>query len=290
MEPTALSRRLLAFIDALDAHFGHEPHWWPVVTEHPRFEVIVGTVLVQQTRWEMVESAIARLRDAGLMTPATLAACDTNLLAGLIRPCAFHLQKAPGLQAICRELEQQYGGDPARLLEGERLQVRARLLALPRIGRETADTIMLYGGGWPVFIVDAYARRLFARYELIPGYDMLRAPYDDIQARIEQALATHIPDDAVEVERHFHIHRATSASHTGAFFYAQLHALLVEACVHHCLARNPRCNRQGLARRFRDPLKCSSHCLHCDGCPLRFDCVTYDQNYELCGRPGGRRA
>jgi hypothetical protein len=65
----ALGERLLACFAALDEHFGHEPHWWPVITDDPPFEVLVGAVLVQQTRWETVETAIIRLRDAGLMSP-----------------------------------------------------------------------------------------------------------------------------------------------------------------------------------------------------------------------------
>src|SRR6266508_3681604 len=106
-----LRDRLLALYDALYAHFGHEPHWWPIVSDTPQVEIIVGAVLVQQTRWETVEAAVVRLRDAGLLAPAALAAADTAALAALIRPCAFHSQKAPGLQAICRYLVERYAGD-----------------------------------------------------------------------------------------------------------------------------------------------------------------------------------
>jgi len=72
----ALGERLLACFAALDEHFGHEPHWWPVITDDPPFEVLVGAVLVQQTRWETVETAIIRLRDAGLIVAK--AACDSH--------------------------------------------------------------------------------------------------------------------------------------------------------------------------------------------------------------------
>jgi len=269
----ALGERLLACFAALDEHFGHEPHWWPVITDDPPFEVLVGAVLVQQTRWETVETAIIRLRDAGLMSPERLATVTTDSLAALIRPCAFHAQKATGLHAICREIVQEYDGDTTRLLTGDRMTVRNRLLALPRIGRETADTIMLYGGGWSLFVVDAYARRLFARLDLAPGFDFLRAPYDAVQRLVEHALIPLLPDVSITVHENFHVHRAIEANGSSTFFFAQFHALIIEACVHHCLARHPRCNQPGARRTFADPRKCATHCLTCSGCPLRERCA-----------------
>jgi endonuclease-3 related protein len=272
----ALGERLLACFAALDEHFGHEPHWWPVITDDPPFEVLVGAVLVQQTRWETVETAIIRLRDAGLMSPSALATADTEALAALIRPCAFHAQKAVGLRAICHEIVQRYDGDTTRLLTGERAEVRTRLLMLPRIGRETADTIMLYGGGWSVFVVDAYTRRLFARLDLAPGFDFLRAPYDAMQRLIEHALLPLLPGIPIAARENFHVHRAIEGDGNSAFFFAQFHALIIEACVHHCLARNPRCDQPGMQRTFIDLRKCATHCLTCHGCPLRQRCATFN--------------
>ena len=176
------------FYSQLAAHFTPEAHWWPIITDTPSFEVLVGTVLVQQTRWQAVEAAIGRLNERGLMQPATLAAYDTEQLAQLIRPCAFHGQKAPGLQAICRHLLERYDGEMMPMLAQERSTLRAELLALPRIGRESADTIMLYAGGHPLFVVDAYARRLFARVGLFADIDAMRVPYDLLQQRVEAAL------------------------------------------------------------------------------------------------------
>ncbi|GIW02466.1 endonuclease III domain-containing protein [Roseiflexus sp.] len=272
----ALGERLLACFAALDEHFGHEPHWWPVISDDPPFEVLVGAVLVQQTRWETVEAAIVRLRDAGLMSPSALAAARPDRLAALIRPCAFHAQKATGLHAICGAIVQRYDCTTTRLLSGERAEVRARLLALPRIGRETADTVMLYGGGHPVFVVDAYARRLFARLDLVPGFDFLRAPYVAVQHLIERALSPFLPALATIAGEPFHVHRAVETNGNGAFFFAHFHALIIEACVHHCLARNPRCDRPGGQRAFIDRRKCANHCLMCDGCPLRQRCATFN--------------
>jgi endonuclease-3 related protein len=268
-----LQTRLLALYAALDAHFPHEPHWWPIVGDTPHFEILIGAVLVQQTRWETVEAAVLRLRDAGLLDPSSMAAADTAALAALIRPCAFQSQKAPGLQAICRHLIERYDGDMAALLAQERAPLRAELLALPRIGRETADTIMLFGGGHPLFIVDAYARRLLARLDLAPGFDFLRAPYDAMQALVESALADSVSDLRLEIRDC--LLPISNLQSQATFFYRTFHALIVEECIHHCLASAPRQDRPGARRVFVDPRKCAAHCLVCQGCPLRAMCATY---------------
>jgi endonuclease-3 related protein len=268
-----LSDRLLALYEALYAHFGHEPHWWPIVSATPQLEILIGAVLVQQTRWETVEAAVVRLRDAGLLSPVALAAADTAGLAALIRPCAFHTQKAPGLQAIARHILDRHGGDVARLLDQERTALRAELLSLPRIGRETADAIMLYGGGHPVFIVDAYTRRLFGRLGLAPGFDFARAPYDAVQALVENAIGNDergMMNDEVLHRSSFIVPRSSLAD-----FYWNLHALIIEECIHHCLATNPRQDQPGARRSFVDPRKCAAHCIACQGCPLREMCDTY---------------
>jgi len=268
-----LRHRIIALYDALYAHFGHEPHWWPIVSDTPQFEILIGAVLVQQTRWETVEAAVLRLRDAGLLSPAALAAANTAALAALIRPCAFHTQKAPGLQAICRYLVERYDGDIGALLAQERAPLRAELLALPRIGRETADTIMLYAGGHPIFIVDAYARRLLARLDLAPGFDFARARYDAVQELVEGALTDPIVDCRLQIADYAPpIYNLQS---TICNFYHNFHALIIEECIHHCLATSPLQDRPGAKRVFVDPRKCAEHCLACQGCPLRAMCATY---------------
>ncbi len=268
-----LQDRILTLYDALAAHFAHEPHWWPIISDTPQFEILIGAVLVQQTRWETVEAAVVRLRDAGLLDPAALAAADTAALAALIRPCAFHMQKAPGLQAICRYIVEHYAGDMSALLSQARAPLRAELLALPRIGRETADTIMLYGGGHPVFIVDAYARRLLGRLDLAQGFDFTRARYDDVQTLIEAAMADPIADCRLQIADF--VLPIPSPQSPITNFYRNFHALIVEECIHHCLATSPRQGRPGARRVFVDPRKCAAHCLDCQGCPLREICAAY---------------
>lgn len=271
--PNELPTRLLALYFALSAHYAHEPHWWPLFSELPQFEVIVGAVLVQQTRWEAVEGAVQRLIERGWLSAAALASADTGELAACIRPCAFHTQKAPGLQAIARYLLEHYNGDPATLLAKERWAVRAELLALPRIGRETADTIMLYGGTHPIFIVDAYARRLFARLDILPGYDFLRAPYDEVQQLVETAVDGTARDGGRWTVDDKSI-AAPRFAPTVREFHWRFHALITEECIHHCLTR-PRCDLPGAHRHFLDPRKCAEHCRACSGCPLRDMCGAY---------------
>ncbi|HWQ13030.1 MAG TPA: DNA repair protein [Roseiflexaceae bacterium] len=289
-----LATRLLETYQLLEAHFGHEPHWWPIVTEDPPFEVLVGAVLVQQTRWQTVEAAVRRLQAAGLLHPEALAQADTAALAELIRPCAFHTQKAPGLQAICRHLLGRHGGSVRAMLGGERQAVRAELLALPRIGKETADTIMLYAGGHPLFVVDAYTRRLFARLGLAPGFDFARAPYDAIQQLIEGALAKakgqtlNAKQDTLPTscghadgrDGHGAGVEVLAFSLQPVAFFWRFHALIVEGCIHHCLASRPRCAAPGLRPAFVDPRKCAGHCVSCAGCPLRPSCAYQTLNAE----------
>lgn len=269
----ALHQRLIELHGALASHFAHEPHWWPILTDDPPFEVIVGMVLVQQTRWQTVEAAIRRLIERGWMSPRGLASADPAELALLIRPCAFHTQKAIGLQAIARHLFGRYAGDTSALLAQEATPLRAELLALPRVGRETADTIMLYGGGHASFIVDAYARRILSRAGLPTSVDLGRAPYDTVKNLVEDALAVGSPP-LLPVERQRLPGFITPRSALTAFHW-EFHALLVEASIHHCTATRQRCGSPGLRPAFVDDRKCAEHCRECSACPLSLTCATY---------------
>jgi endonuclease III-like uncharacterized protein len=136
--------------------------WWPLYSDDQPFEILVGAVLVQQTRWETVEAATLRLIAADLLSPQALAAADPLELAALIRPSAFHTQKAPGLIAIARHICLRHGSAAAMLAQPT-APLRAELLGQPTVGPETCDVTMRYGGGHPVFVVDEYTRRLLER-------------------------------------------------------------------------------------------------------------------------------
>jgi endonuclease-3 related protein len=251
----------------LRQHFGaiHGPEagspWWPLYGDDPAFEIIVGAVLVQQTRWEVVESAVLRLLAAGLLAPPALAAVTPDALAALIRPAAFHTQKAPGLIAIARHICQSYGGDTTAMLARPSAELRAELLALPRVGRETCDVIMLYGGGHPLFVVDEYTRRLLERVR--QGQPIWRAPYDTLRAHIEREL-TAAPPGSPPVTHHPSL----------AALYAEYHALINEGCVRYCLSR-PRCDGPPARRVYSRQDGRESYLDRHDGCPLRPVCGFY---------------
>ncbi len=244
--------RLIDIYTTLRAHFGplHGPDarrpWWPLFGDQPPFEILVGAVLVQQTRWETVEAAVRRLLAAGLLSPPALAAADPAALAALIRPAAFHTQKAAGLIAIARHICARYAGSLERLLARPTAELRAELLALPRIGRETCDVIMLYAGGHPVFVVDEYTRRLFER---VGAGEKWRAPYDVLRLAIEADIQ----------------HSA---------LYADFHAQINEACVRYCLSR-PRCDGPPARRVYSVQEGRESYLASDAGCPLRAVCAYY---------------
>jgi len=154
---------------------------------------MAGAVLTQNTAWTNVERALANLRAAGVLTPEGILALPAPRLAALLRPAGCFNVKARRLRALCRWL--QAGGGIGRLRRAGTAGVRRRLLAVHGIGPETADAICLYALGRPVFVIDAYARRLFGRLGLVRadvGYEILRA-------RIETALG---PDAALYNEYH----------------------------------------------------------------------------------------
>ena len=143
------------------AHFGPQ-HWWP--GDSP-FEIMAGAVLTQNTSWSNVAKALAHLKAAGKLSPAALAAVPLAELAELIRPAGYHNLKAARLKNLLALIEEQ-GGVEA-LLAQPTTTLRQLLLGVKGIGPETADSIVLYAAGRPVFVVDTYTHRIFSRHALI---------------------------------------------------------------------------------------------------------------------------
>ncbi len=163
-------RRVYRLLLARNGHAG----WWP--GESP-FEVCVGAILVQNTSWSNVERALSRLRSRGLLEFAPLHRLSAARLAALIRPSGYFRVKARRLRAFLDFLAARYGGRVEAMRGEEPLELRRALLGVPGIGRETADSIALYAAGLPLFVVDAYTRRVFGRLGLVSGDE----PYDDLQ-------------------------------------------------------------------------------------------------------------
>ncbi len=185
-------------------------HWWPAQTA---FEVIVGAILTQSTAWVNVERAIANLRSARLLTPSAMLAVRSQRLAELVRPSGYFRQKAKKLKAFVRFLQSEYGGSLRRMFESPTLELREKLLAVHGIGPETADSILLYAGNHPVFVVDAYTHRILERHAVASG----KPNYEAVRSFIEDSLPR------------------------SAELYNEFHALIVNTGKNWCRKKAPRC-------------------------------------------------
>ncbi len=164
-------QRLLGIYERLYAVYGPQ-HWWP--GDSP-FEVIVGAILTQSAAWPNVEKAIANLKAVGVLSAEGLRGLSENELARLIYPSGYFNAKAGKLKAFVSLLSDRFGGVLEALLAAPVQELRPLLLGTHGIGPETADSILLYAAGQPVFVIDAYTRRLFTRLGLTPGRDSYEA-------------------------------------------------------------------------------------------------------------------
>ena len=204
-----LHEKLCKIYESLNEYFG-ELHWWPGETP---FEIAVGAILTQNTNWKNVEIAIAKLREADLLDPLRLYAAEESIIAGLIRSSGYYNIKAKRLKAFLRFLQEDYAGDMEEMFKEPLWALRTKLLDIIGIGEETADCILLYGGGKPVFVVDAYTRRILERHDIV-ARDW---SYKEIQA----LFMDNLPQDAA--------------------LYNQYHALLVNTGKCFCRKEAPTC-------------------------------------------------
>jgi endonuclease III related protein len=174
---------VLRLYAALLGRFGPQ-HWWPGRTP---YEVAVGAVLTQHTAWPNAARAIEALRARRLLTPARVAALDASDLAGVIRPAGTPRVKARRILALTAWLVESMDGSFRRLRTAPLVPLRRRLLDIPGLGPETADAILLYAAGRPVFVADAYTRRVLSRHRLIGR----SAGYEEARGWLE----AHLPSD-----------------------------------------------------------------------------------------------
>jgi endonuclease III related protein len=199
---------LFAIYETLNAHFG-DLNWWP---GNSPFEVIVGAILTQNTAWRNVEKAIVRLESQELLQPARISEIDDATLAALIRPAGYYNIKTQRLKEFIRFLYREYGGKLDNMFAEDLWHLRAKLLKVKGIGEETADSILLYAGGKPIFVVDAYTKRVLQRHHIIKS--------DATYREIQNLFMTHLPHSVP--------------------LYNQYHALFVNTGKYFC-ARKPRC-------------------------------------------------
>lgn len=173
----------LDIYNSLLKHFGPQ-HWWPGETP---FEVIIGAILTQNTSWDNVEKAIASLKVSGSFTPEGLFSLPTEKLALLIKSSGYFNIKAKRLKNFLSFLFADYDGDITRMMKEDGLILRHKLLSVNGIGPETADSILLYAAEHPVFVIDAYTRRIFSRH----GYIDADATYHQMQ----ELFMKYLPQD-----------------------------------------------------------------------------------------------
>jgi endonuclease III related protein len=228
-------------------------NWWPA---RSRFEVIVGAYLTQNTTWTNVEKALASLHAAHLLSLSGIRGVPLPELESLIRPAGYFRQKAKRLKLFVAFLDQRYGGSLTRLFSRPTAELRDELLALNGIGPETADSILLYAGNHPVFVVDAYTRRILDRHEILST----KADYEDVRELFENSLTPlagtaaepgddSIPELPAGLGGAAHKPSAVSTTQRTALaqIYNEMHGLIVGAGKNHC--------RKSQAQ--------------CDGCPLQ---------------------
>ena len=207
------ARALRDFYDALVDAYGPQG-WWPSETA---IETVVGAYLTQNTSWRNVERSIANLKAAELLTVPGLRGLADEELRVLIRPSGYMVRKGAALQAFVRLLDERYDGDLSVMAQAPVAETREALLALPGVGPETADAILLYALGQPVMVADEYLRRVTTRHALLGG----AARYADVQRLALDAFENEPPSTRV---RHFN----------------EFHALIVMVGKTHC-GGVPRC-------------------------------------------------
>jgi endonuclease-3 related protein len=173
-----------AIYDRLLDRQGHSA-WWP---GESAFEVCIGAILTQNTAWTNVEKALAALKHEGLLSFETMAALPASRLAALIRPSGTYKVKAARVRAFLDFLAREYGGRVEAMAGEEPWNLRRKLLAINGIGPETADAIALYAAGRPLFVVDAYTRRVFSRLGWLRG--------DESYADVQRFLMDRLPAES----------------------------------------------------------------------------------------------
>lgn len=154
---------LLEIYKILYNQFGKQ-RWWPGETP---FEVIVGAILTQNTAWGNVEKAIGNLKKSGHLSPEALHTLPLHKLAKLIRPSGYFNIKAKRLNEFMKFLFKEYNGSIDKMFSADLSELRQKLLEIKGIGPETADSILLYAGNYPIFVIDAYTKRILLRHKLI---------------------------------------------------------------------------------------------------------------------------
>lgn len=203
--------RYVEVYERLHERFGPQG-WWPGETP---FEILVGAVLTQNTNWQNVEKAIDNLKARGWLNYQSLEAAPANEVAECIRPSGYYNVKSKRLKNLLVMIRDRYSGSLESLLGDETQLARDNLLSVKGVGPETADAILLYAGGHPVFVIDAYTHRVFSRHNLVPE----ETTYQEMQ----ESFMSCLPCDQQ--------------------LFNEYHALIVLVAKEYCKKRNPLCEQ-----------------------------------------------
>lgn len=241
------SDQLRNYYNALFRAWGAQ-HWWPA---RSRFEVIVGAYLTQNTSWSNVEKALTNLREARQLSVDGIRRAPLAELERLIRPAGYFRQKAKRLKLFVRFLDRRYKGSLAKMFSRPTQELRKELLDLNGIGPETADSILLYAGNHPIFVVDAYTRRILARHEILPektGYEEIRELFEKSLAPIAEPGGNSGNGVSQQLARGFagvsHAPSAMSMAKRTALtqVYNEMHGLIVGVGKNYCRKSQARCD------------------------------------------------
>ncbi len=178
-------RELMQIYRRLYRHFG-DLEWWP--GDSP-LEISVGAILTQNTGWTNVEKAIRQLKQARALSVVALARMSHRRLARLIKSSGYFNVKARRLKNFISFVEKRYGGSLKKLLRQKSDRLRAELLSVSGVGPETADSIVLYAAEKPIFVIDAYTKRIFSRHGVLP----FEKSYDEFQTLFTKLLPANVP-------------------------------------------------------------------------------------------------
>ena len=205
-----MKKALHSIFNKLFSHFGAQ-YWWPA--DSP-FEVIIGAILTQNTNWQNVEKAINNLKKQRLLNPDKLYRLSQRRLASLIVPAGYYNIKAKRLKNFLDFFMKTYRGSSKKMSLLDTQSLRGQLLSVNGIGQETADSILLYAFKKPIFVIDAYTRRIFIRHHLIKE----DFGYSEIQNLFMQNLKADVK------------------------LFNEYHALLVKLAKEICLKNKPKCD------------------------------------------------
>ena len=238
--PLAPEARVARIYETLWSRWGPQ-HWWPAQS---RFEVIVGAFLTQNTNWSNVETALKKLRSGRVLNVRGIRQIPLAELETLIRSSGYFRQKARRLKNFVAFLDQEYGSSLTKMFAQSTAMLREQLLSLDGIGRETADSILLYAGQHPIFVVDAYTRRLAIRH----GMAVESATYDDLRVLFERGLRRireQCNENKLEPGGAAHLPSRMSVALRSplAQTFNEMHGLIVGVGKKYCFKSDPVCDR-----------------------------------------------